>query len=39
MLNFELPIEDVEYLLSILDEWDESFASRIKEEIRLQAYE
>tara|TARA_R100001082_G_scaffold1751_1_gene1570 strand:- start:130 stop:249 length:120 start_codon:yes stop_codon:yes gene_type:complete len=39
MLNFELPIEDVEYLLSLLDEWDEDFASRIREEITLQAYE
>ena len=40
MLNFELPLDDVEYLLSVLDECpQDSREYAIREEIMLQAYE
>ncbi len=40
MLNFELPLEDVEYLLDVLDEFpNDSRIDAIREEIFLQAYE
>mgnify|MGYP003116106924 FL=1 len=39
MLNFELPLEDVEYLLDVLDECPhDSREYSIREEILLQAY-
>lgn len=40
MLNFELPLDDVEYLLSTLDEYpQDSKEYAIREELLLQAYE